>query len=249
MIHERQHLILEKLKYQGFVSVQELCETLHSSGATIRRDLTDLEKRGQIKRVRGGAIAFNGINSDLPHVLRSNTNLDLKKHIAWLAANFVNDSSTLFMDSSSTTRCLAHEIKDAHNISVITNSVEIANLLCTNSQVNVYASGGHVRNNSTMVGSAALRMVQDRYADIFFFSCAGLSPEHGTSETNEESVSIKRAMFANASKRILLCDHSKFDVIFSYKCFGWNGIDVMITDRKPSAAFISLLPDTVKLLY
>ncbi len=249
MSKNRQQLIMEKLKQQGFISVNDLCSTLYSSGATIRRDLTELENRGMLKRVRGGAIAYNGINSDLPLLLRSNTNLESKKHIAWLAANYVNDSATLFIDSSSTTRCLAHVIKDAHNISVITNSIEISYLLCTSSQVKVYASGGHVKNNSTMIGSAALRMVQDRYADIFFFSCAGLSPKHGTSETNEENVSIKRAMFANSSKRILLCDHSKFNTVFSYKCFDWEGIDVLITDQKPPQTFIDAIPPATKLVY
>lgn len=249
MIQDRQHRILELLKQQGFVSVNDFCSILYSSGATIRRDLTELEKRGMLKRVRGGAIAFNGINSDLPLVLRNNTNPESKKHIAWLAANYVNDSATLFLDSSSTTRWLAQEIKDTHNVSVITNSVESSYLLSTSSQVKVYATGGYVRNNTTMIGSTALRMVQDRYADIFFFSCAGLSMEHGTSETNEDSVSIKRAMFSNASQRILLCDHSKFDMVFSYKCINPEGINVLITDQKPPLDFIQALPSSLKLVY
>jgi len=249
MIQNRQQEILEILKQKGFVSVDEFCKLLYSSSSTIRRDLSELEKRNMLKRVRGGAIAYNGINSDLPFMLRSNTNLESQKHIAWLAANYVNHSMTLFMDSSSTTKCLAQIIEDNHNISVITNSVEIAYLLCTRSQVKVYASGGHVRNNSTMVGSAALRTVQDRFADIFFFSCSGLSPEYGTSETNEESASIKRAMFANASKRILLCDHSKFDQVFSYKCIDISAIDVLITDQKPPQTFIEALPASLKLIY
>ena len=249
MHNERKQQILEKLKQEGFVSVSNLCKLLYSSEATIRRDLAALESRGLLKRVRGGAIAFNGMNSDLPVMLRNNTNIESKKHIAWLATTFVHDSMTLFLDSSSTTKFFAQEIIDKHNLSVITNSVEISYILSTNSQVKVYASGGQVRNKATMVGSVALKMIQDRYADIFFFSCAGLSTEHGTSETNEDNVELKRAMFANSEKRILLCDHGKFDMIYSYKCFDLEGIDVLITDQKPAQKFIKKLPASIKLLY
>ena len=249
MHNDRHQRILEKLKQQGFVSVEELCKTLYSSSSTIRRDLSQLETQGILKRVRGGAVIFNGINSDLPTMLRNNTNMEAKKHIAWLAATHVVDSMTLFLDSSSTSKFFAQEIAEKHNLSVITNSLEISYILSSGSQVKVYASGGHVRNNSTMVGSSALKMVQVRYADIFFFSCSGISIEHGTSETNEESVEIKRAMFANASKRILLCDHSKFDITYSYKCFDLEGVDFLITDRKPPQNFINRMPTSMKLVY
>ncbi len=249
LLQERQAQILELLKQKGFVTVDFLCGQLFASGATIRRDLAVLENRGMLKRVRGGAIAYNGINSDLPLLLRGNTNIELKKHIGAIASTFVRDSMTLFMDSSSTTRCIVERIIDRHNLSIITNSIVIAYVLSTFSNVKVYTSGGLIKNNATMIGSAALNMVRDRYADVFFFSCAGLSAEYGTSETNEDSVEMKRAMFENSTKRILLCDHSKFDIVFSYKCFPLNRIDVLITDQKPPESFIRKLPASLRLLY
>ncbi len=249
MDNERQHRILEILRQQNFASVDDLCRTLYSSGATIRRDLTELENRGMIKRVRGGAIAFNGINSDLPFLLRSNRNVEEKKRIAQLAVQFVNESTTLFMDSSSTSLYLAHELTQFQNVSVITNCIDIAYMLSIHSNAKVYASGGQIRNSTTMVGPTALSMVNNRFADLFFFSCAALSVEHGATETNEDSVAIKRAMYANSGKRILLCDHTKFGSFFSYRCFDLDSLDIIITDRKPPEEFLRGLPASIQLRY
>lgn len=246
---DRQQQILDLLNQNGFVSVDYLCKTLFSSGATIRRDLAALDSLQKLKRVRGGAVGFNGISSDSPFFFRNNSNVEEKKYIASLASNLVLDSMTLFIDSSSTATYLANELIRFHNLSIITNSIEIVYTLSTRSDAKIYASGGQVRNNVTMFGAAAQNMLKDRYADVFFFSCSGLSVDHGTSESNEDSAEIKRIMFSNSSKRILLCDHTKFQVTFSYKCFSLDNIDVLVTDQKPSQAFLERVPPTLKLLY
>lgn len=246
----RQKTILALLNEKHFLTVDELCQTLYASGATIRRDLSELEAQGLLKRVRGGAIAYDGISSDLPSLLRSNSNVEGKKHIAQLAsALYMRDSMTLFMDSSTTVKCLAQEITRHKQLSVITNSVEISYLLSTSPNAKIYSSGGRIRNHSTMVGPSALNMVKARYADVFFFSCAGLSLEYGTTETNEESAEVKRVMFANSKKRVLLCDSSKFEKVFSFRCFDLSEMDAIITNKKPSAFFLEKLPQNVKLHY
>lgn len=244
----RQKAILSLLNEKHFLTVGEMCQTLYASGATIRRDLSELEAQGLLKRVRGGAIAYDGISSDLPSLLRSNSNVEAKKHIAQLAsALYMRDSMTLFMDSSTTIKCLAQEITHHKQLSIITNSVEISYLLSTASSARIYSSGGRVRNNSTMVGPSALSMVKSRYADVFFFSCAGFSTKYGTTETNEENVEIKKAMFANSKMRVLLCDSSKFDKVFSYRCFEIEEIDAIVTEKKPTTEILEGLPKSVKL--
>lgn len=245
----RQQQILQLLQQNGFVSVDYLCKKLYSSGATIRRDLALLETDQKLKRIHGGAIGLNGISSDSPYFFRNNSNVEEKKHIAALAKKLVRDSMTMFLDSSSSVTYLASELAAFHNLSIITNSVEIVYHLAAHTDAHVYASGGKIRNNVTMYGSAAQTMLRDRYADIFFFSCSGFSPVHGTTESNEDSVEIKQIMFQNSTKRVLLCDSSKIGKVFSYKCFSLSQLDIIITDQRPSDEFLKSCPDTVKIYY
>lgn len=181
--------------------------------------------------------------------IRSEFQYRRQKHIAALAKKLIRDSMTLFLDSSSTVTYLAGELTAFHNLSIITNSVEIVYHLASHSNANVYASSGKVRNNITMYGAAAQAMVRERYSDAFFFSCSGISAAHGTTESNEDSAEIKQIMYQNSNKRILLCDSLKFDTVFSYKCFSLNQLDALITDKKPSEEFMRSLPDSVTLYY
>lgn len=248
-MNERQHQILELLMKDGFVSVDYLSKKLYSSGATIRRDLSELEKDKKLKRVHGGAIGLNGISSDSPYSFRTVSSIEEKKHIALLAKKFVHDSSTLFLDSSSTVSYLANEIMDFNNLSIITNSTEIVYKLANNFDGQIFATGGRIRNNVTMHGAVAQNMVKERYADIFFFSCSGLSSIHGTTESNEDSAELKRIMFQNSFKHVLLCDSSKFEKIYSYKCFSLDQLDALITNKKPSDSFMQNIPETLQVLF
>ena len=246
---ERQQKIIELLDEYGFVSVEYLSKALFCSGATVRRELAALAEKQKIKRTHGGAMHFNGISNDSPFHLRNNRNINEKHYIANLAIQNVHDAMTIFIDSSSTAACLTKYLGNFHDLNIITNGLQIVYELAEQQNVQVFATGGQIKNNVTMHGAPALHMISKRYADVFFFSCTGFSTDHGTSETNEEPVELKKAMYQNAAKKILLCDHTKMGLVYSYKCFSSNEIDMIITDRKPQEEIMKNMPSNLALVY
>ncbi len=246
---ERQQKILELLDENGFVSVEFLSKTLFCSGATIRRELAALAENQKIKRTHGGAMHFNGISNDSPFHLRNNRNISEKHYIANLAVQYIHDAMTIFIDSSSTAACLIKYLSNFHDLNIITNGLQIVYELAEQQTIQVFATGGQIKNNVTMHGTPALNMISKRYADVFFFSCSGFSADHGTSETNEDSVELKRAMYRNSTKKILLCDHTKIGLVYSYKCFSSDEIDMIITDKKPQEEVIKNMPSSLSLVY
>lgn len=246
---ERQQKIMELLNENGFLTVEFLSKTLYCSGATIRRELAALAENQKIKRTHGGAMYFNGISNDSPFHLRNNRNMDEKHYIANLAVQNIHDAMTIFIDSSSTASCLVDYLGSFHDLNIITNGLQIVYALAEQPNIQIFATGGQIKNNVTMHGTPALDMISKRYADVFFFSCSGYSPEHGTSETNEDTVELKRAMFQNSAKKILLCDHTKIGLIYSYKCLLSDEISMIITDRKPSDEVMKSMPGNLPLIY
>ena len=207
---ERQDKILEILEKKKAVTVDELCSVLYSSGATIRRDLAILENNRLIHRTHGGAVYIDGTANDFPLTLREIENMNLKESIANLAIPFISDGTTLFLDSSSTVAAFASKLNGFKHLRVVTNGIKPCNILSEKGGIEVYCTGGKLRENAkSLVGAAAIRSVEGFYADLAIFSCRGLTQDSGFSDTNEDEAELKRAYMKNAAKTMLLCDSSK----------------------------------------
>lgn len=235
---ERQSQIIDILRERQCATVGFLCEKLFASGATIRRDLALMEEKGLIQRVRGGAALMAGNNQDAPLLVRVNKERDKKEHIARLALQFITDSATLFMDSSSTVTVLAQKMDVFHNLSIVTNGVNTMNVLNERTTATVYACGGVLKNNSSMAGALAVDFVKNFCADILFFSCCGLSVKNGSTEAIEDNAAVKKSMCLHAKKKIMLCDSTKFSSEYFCKVCDLRDLDVIITDKKPDDAFL-----------
>lgn len=246
---QRQNQILALLREKKYASVETLCKALYASGATIRRDLADLENKGLLTRVRGGAALYEGSHEDAPFPVRSGKAIEKKQKIAQLAFHLLKDGQTVFMDSSSTVTELARRLTPVHHLSVVTNGIATGNVLNENTSAKVYLCGGRIQNHSTLVGFSALEMVNRFQADLFFFSCCGLSRETGVTEANEDAAAVKLAMFKNARQKILLCDSTKFDREFFCRTFSLSEMTAMVTDQKPDDAFLKIVPPALKILY
>lgn len=247
--YDRQTKILDLLKENKYMTVQNISASLFSSGATIRRDLADMAERGLIKRVRGGAVLFDSIAQELPRILRENLNTEKKKRIAQLALPFLHDSMTVFLDSSSTTVALAEKMDSLKKMTVITNSLPAACHLNDSSNATIYLCGGLISNHNATAGISTVSFVKQICADAIFFSCRGLSTEFGTMESSIDIASVKMQMLENAQKRILLCDSTKIDKVYFYKCWPIDKIDVIICDQRPPLSFTNALPESVELIY
>lgn len=145
---ERQNKILEILSKKQAVTVDELCARLYSSGATIRRDLQALESNGLLRRTHGGAVFVDGNARDFPLTMRETENLIPKSIIAKRALPYIHEGQTLFMDASSTVCQLAEKLTGFQHLRVITNGLKTANILSEIEGVEVYGTGGRLRENA-----------------------------------------------------------------------------------------------------
>ncbi|HML48361.1 MAG TPA: DeoR/GlpR family DNA-binding transcription regulator, partial [Clostridia bacterium] len=139
---ERHFALIDLLRQEGILSVHDLCARLRFSEATVRRDLRQLERSGQILRVRGGAMYNDGTRSEPPFAVRRYENRRSKQRIAMAAAEFVRDGDTLFLDSSSTTAELIPYLGSRANITVVTCGMYAATMLSEQSRCRLILSGG-----------------------------------------------------------------------------------------------------------
>ena len=235
---ERQQHILEILKEKQAVSVEELCARLYSSGATIRRDLQILENSGQLRRTHGGAIFLDGNAKDFPLQMRENENLSAKDIIARIALEHIRSGQTIFMDASSTVGQLALRLTRFRNLRVITNGLKTADMLAGVEGVTVYCTGGRLRENAkSFVGVQAMEFAARFNADLAFFSCRGVHPESGITDSTEEEADIKRIYMRQARRAFLLCDDSKLGQEFFCKIGDLNAVDGIICNRPLSAEY------------
>lgn len=230
---ERQNKILEILADRQAVSVEELCRSLYSSGATIRRDLAIMENHGLLRRTHGGAVFLDGSARDFPLTLRENENLVSKMTIAQRALGYIRDGQTLFMDASSTVCRLAERLTGFQDLRVITNGLKTANILSEIDGIEVYVTGGRLRENAkSFVGTPALEFISRFHADLAFFSCRGVSPDVGVTEANEDEAALKRMYLQNAHHVVLMADSSKLGQQFFCRIAALDSIWALITDTE-----------------
>ncbi len=234
---ERKAKILELLRENQSATVDYLCKKLFASGATIRRDLAELDSDGLIIRVRGGATALAGNKSDAPQILRANDNKEKKAYIAKLALRYIKYGATMFFDSSSTVGFLAEIMNEKGGNTVITNGISTLNKLSMVNGIETICTGGNVINHSALVGDIAIKTIENYCADLLFFSCCGISNNGYVTEALPTHAAVKRAMLESSKTKILLCDSTKFGKEFFCKSCLIKGIDLIITDKKPSDEF------------
>ncbi len=207
---ERQNEIIRLLAQKQVITVDELCQRLFSSGATIRRDLKILDAAGLIRRTHGGAVYIDGNNADFPMPIRETEHTEEKERLARKAVSFIRDGQTLFLDSSSTVCRLARHLKDFRNLRIITNSLKTANILAESGKAEVFCTGGRLRESGmSFVGAQTQHFIQQFSADYAFISCRGIHPQAGITDADENEAHIKRLYIRNATKTVLLCDSSK----------------------------------------
>ncbi len=233
--NERHEQIIKILTEKNNATVEDLSRLVFASATTIRRDLNILEKKGLLRRIHGGAIMKEGSTFDAPAFLRRTIELDKKLYIAQLAKQFLSNSSTYFFDSSSSCCALAESLGTDYSITIASNGLNLINCLNKRPSITLVSSGGEVRTNyDELTGTLAIRNIGLLHADVFFFSCAGLSAEAGATEYSGNNVAVKRAFYQNSKKHILLCDSTKIGVNFFFNSFSLDEIDYVITDSKPS---------------
>ncbi|GER65786.1 putative HTH-type transcriptional regulator YdjF [Weizmannia acidilactici] len=232
---ERRDKILNTLYREKKVYVANLAKEFQVTEETIRRDLEKLEKEGIVSRTYGGAVLNLHTNEDLPYQTRFTANIEAKQNIAGKLHPLISDGNTVVADASSTVLEGLKELNHSkEGLVVLTNSA-IALSELSQSNINLISTGGTLRKRSnSLVGSLAENAVRHYNVDVALFSCKGISMTHGITDSNEAESNVKKQMLQQASKVILLADHTKFDKIAFVNFVDVSAVDFVVTDEKPS---------------
>lgn len=241
--NERFSQIIAYLKTHRSASVEELAELLYVSAATVRRDLNELQKRGQVERSHGGAILMEGAD-EISIFIRQVKNAREKEEAASVALKHMPDFQTVFIDNSSTCLALAERMNLAHK-TVVTNGLQIAMRISRHDDVNLIMPGGEVRfNTAAVLGSMAANTLGNFNFDLAITSCSAVNAE-GAYELSLESMQIKRTALTKSRKRILIFDNTKVNTSATFKTASLDNYDYIFSDAG-DALLKSINPDGTK---
>lgn len=212
---ERFKKIMELISVQNVVSIEDLCKVLNVSKATIRRDITELDKVGKLTKTHGGAVSFEfGTSKEPPFLLKKDYNVQEKIRIAEAAYKSIKPGETIILDSSTTILELANHLVNAKNLMIVTNDLLIATKLASNTALDVLVIGGELRKQYyTMIGLFSQMVLKEIHADKVFLGVDGVDLESGFMLYNIEESQVKKLMIESAKELIVLCDHTKFSNI------------------------------------
>jgi DeoR/GlpR family transcriptional regulator of sugar metabolism len=209
--YERRQSLLDLLRRQPGLRVPEIAQMLGISEGTVRNDLNALEEEGHLTRVHGGAV----LNTVTPMVnavfgVRHQEHSKEKNCIGAGAAALVNDGDSILLDASSTAYYLALNLKERSRLRVVTNGIEVAQLLAQNHSNTVILIGGVVNpDGSSVTGLLSEQIIAELHIQKAFVSCSGFSVERGLTEVHLEEAQLKRKAIESARQVFALVDSSK----------------------------------------
>lgn len=237
---ERLAAILDFLKTNKRISVDQICVLFDVSRDTARRDLVRLEEDKLIVRTRGGAILPSGHHEVNDYSNRLKIVSEEKNNIGKIAASLIYPNDRIILDASTTVQYCAEHIENI-NCTVITNSINQAEILSSNSEVNIQLLGGKLqKEHRFLYGSSVLEKLSEYHVDKAFIGVVGIS-DKGLTIAHEEDGMVKRKMIQQANQVIVLADHTKLGNTDFFKFANLQDIDLLITDITPEKAFLDLL--------
>ena len=237
MFEEERHEQIIRLLHGGrMISVNEIAKRLFVSEATVRRDLNALEKEGVVRRVYGGAVLVGG-NRDVPLQMRETEAMEAKQRIGRTAAALVQENDVIVLDASSTVYSMIPYLKDFKNVVAITSGLKTAMALGER-HIKTYLTGGLMIDNSySMIGEHAQELIRRLNADIFFFSCRGVTEDGRMTDSSVEEAQLRQLIFAHAKRRVFMAAGNKIGRDYFYVIGRVNEMDDIICDQQVPDAF------------
>lgn len=241
-IDERHKYILELLKQQGYVRVQELSEKLKVSEVTIRKDLKYLESKKILQRNHGSASNLTSIISDKHIDVKEKLQMEEKVRIAQAANSLLEPNDKIIIASGTTLLAFANAIDVRENIIVLTSSVKVSLTLCYNPYIEVIQLGGAIRKNSvSVIGHYAESTLESLSCSKLFIGVDGIDLDNGLSTSDMHEARINQKMIDAAQRIIVLTDSSKFGRRGFCKICDFDKIHHIITDTKAPAHIIEMI--------
>lgn len=233
---DRRERITEEVRRRGRVSVSRLALAYDVTPETVRRDLIELEQRGEVRRVHGGAVAAERARLEPGVAERAEHMASEKARIAEAAlAHLPTDGGTVLVDAGTTTGALVERLPADRQLTVVTNAVTHALRLVQLPNVTVIVVGGRLRARTLAnVDEFAVAALRDLRVDVAFVATNGIS-ERGCSTPDPAEAAVKRALVAAADRVVLLADHTKFGEEHFVRFADLADLDVVVTDAGADA--------------
>ena len=232
---QRHQRILAALATDPTVRISALAAEFGVSGETVRRDIEELSRRGEVRRTYGGAsITHAGVQPELSS--RERMAVAERARIGTAAAAMVEPGEVLMVDAGSTTAHFARALAArAIPVTVLTNSHAVAAELGGKPGVRVVACPGDFDAAERAAYGAETDAFLRRFnADTAVIGATGLSLE-GPTDAESRASWVKRAMIDRATRRVLLADSGKFGRTSIERICGWDGLTDLVTDAPPTA--------------
>lgn len=227
----RRASILEILGKYGEISIDEISKRYNISEVSVRNDLSYLENKGLLIRIRGGAIKQQQGNFDLSFNQKLKRNYREKRKIGRKAIEYIKEGDTLMLDSGSTTLEIAKNLRKFKKLTIITNSLPIASQVSDYEGIEVIVPGGALRSEMrSLVGSQAEKNIRNYHCNKMFLAADGISSEFGISTPVVDEAALASAMIEVSDLVILVSDSSKFQRTSKMKIAPIDSIDILITD-------------------
>ncbi|MBR5156964.1 MAG: DeoR/GlpR transcriptional regulator [Clostridia bacterium] len=228
---DRRKKILELINKDGSVRVTDLSRLFNISEVTIRTDLADMENKGLLTRVHGGAVSSYKPYYSMSFNQRMSTNLEQKEIIAKKIAEMIEDNDTIMLNSGTTTLLVFRALPPNLNLSIVTNSISIALEGTSNPNFNIILLGGQINSKYQFTyGDDAIRQLKAYNADKMILSVDGIDAERGFSTYYDKEAEIDRVMLKQSSVSIVAADNSKFNRCAFAKISDLSVADYIVTD-------------------
>ena len=233
---ERRQEIALVVRQDGRGDVSELADRFEVTPETIRRDLTDLERQGILRRVHGGAIPIERFRAEPAIAEKAEAMAKEKARIASAALAFVPDRGTVLLDAGTTTLALAKVFPD-RELTVFTNAMPVGLELALLRSPQLYLVGGRVRGRTLAdVDDWALRQLADLRVDVAFIGTNGLTVARGLSTPDPAEAAVKREMCRAAQQVVVVADHTKVGEENAVRFASIEEVDALVTDAGLAAS-------------
>lgn len=228
---ERQEEIARLALDAGRVEVADLAKRFAVTTETIRRDLSELERQQVVRRVHGGAVAYQRLRHEPMITVRDAHHAEEKRAIARRAIHELPTDGSILIDSGSTLAILAELIPHDCDLTVFTNSIPVIETLSGLDAVDVHVIGGRLKKNTmAMVDDTSVETVRELTVDVLFISTDRVSIERGFTTPYREEVAVKQAMIRAARRVVMLFDHHKIGNDQTFRFASIDEVDAIVTD-------------------
>ena len=240
-LNSRQEELVERLRRDRVMSVSALADALAVSTETIRRDVRALAAKGILVKQHGNVL-WPDSRDDEPLQRRMAANMGAKKRIAQLIAREIKDGESLLIDSGSTTLYVAEALRGHRNLTMVTISAPVAQMLVAGEGNRIYLAGGEVRaDDCAAYGPACLAYLAQFSVETAIISAAAISREFGVMDHHMCEVEVCRTLVERAERVILAADQSKFAAKGLIAACALVDIDLIVTDGPPPADLAAVL--------